>query len=47
MIPHLVLESLDEIQSPKIEIVKVFARHAKDGEKLYEISNCSHYTPRR
>lgn len=32
------LESLDEIQSPKIEIVKVFARHAKNGENLYEIA---------
>lgn len=32
------LESLDEIQSPKIEIVKVFARHASNGEKLYEIA---------
>ena len=32
------LESLDEVQDPKFEIVKVLARTTSSGEKLYEIA---------
>lgn len=32
------LESLDEVQDPKFEIVKVLARTTSSGEKLYEVA---------